>query len=89
MAKDDWDWHVPNAPTRSLRGLLIMAAALIRRSATHPILGLLRADIRELRFQCHPCLVDVTKLSCRFWSDPTPFEEGLRATLAFYGTAQR
>jgi len=49
MAKDDWDWHVPNAPRRSLRGLLIMAAALIRRSATHPILGLLRADIRELK----------------------------------------
>ena len=49
MAKDDRDWRVPNAPTRSLRGLLIMAAALIRRSATHPILGLLRADIRELK----------------------------------------
>jgi len=49
MAKDDWYWQVPNAPTRSLRGLLIMAAALIRRSATHPILGLLRTDIRELK----------------------------------------
>jgi hypothetical protein len=43
-----------------------------------------------MRFQWdHPYLVDVTKFSCRFWSDPTPFEEGLRATIALYRTAQR
>jgi hypothetical protein len=64
-------------------------------------------ELKEMRFQWdHPYLVDVTKFSCRFWSDPTAFvrarsalvgsaharpaiEEGLRATIAFYGTAQR
>jgi len=52
------------------------------------ILGLFRTDVRELKemwFQWdHPYLVDATKFSRRFWSDPTPFEEGLRTTIAFY-----
>jgi len=93
-------WHVPNAPTRSLRDLLTLAATLIGvrprvtvlPQALLPILGLIRTDVRELkemRFQWdHPYLVDTTKFSHRFWNDATPFDEGLRATIAFYRTAE-
>jgi nucleoside-diphosphate-sugar epimerase len=89
-------WHVANAPTRSLRELLTLAASLI---GVHPrvtvltptlatLLGIFRSDVRELkemRFQWdRPYLVDATKFSDHFWSDPTPFEDGLRATIASY-----
>ena len=57
-----------------------------------PILGLFSADLRELKEMCvqwdQPFLVDSMKFSRRFWSDPTPFDEGLRATIAFYRTAR-
>jgi nucleoside-diphosphate-sugar epimerase len=91
-------WHVPNAPTRSLRELLTLAAGLIgvRPSVTvltpmwATLLGFVRSDVRELkemRFQWdRPYLVDATKFSRRFWSDPTPFEDGLRATIESYRT---
>jgi nucleoside-diphosphate-sugar epimerase len=91
-------WHMPNAPTSSLRGLLTFAAALIGvrprvtvlPSLLMPIIGIFKADVRELkemRFQWdRPYLVDTTKFSRRFWSDPTPFDEGLRTTIAFYRT---
>jgi nucleoside-diphosphate-sugar epimerase len=94
-------WHVPNAPTRSLRELLNLAAMLmgvtprvtVLPPLLMPFLGQFRADVRELkemRFQWdHPYYVDATKFSRRFWSDPTPFEEGLRATIAFYQGAKR
>jgi nucleoside-diphosphate-sugar epimerase len=89
-------WHVPNAPTRSLRELLALAASLIgvrpRVTVLPPalttLLGIFRSDVRELkemRFQWgRPYLVDATKFSRRFWSDPTPFEDGLRATITSY-----
>lgn len=92
-------WHVPNAPTQSSRELLTLAAKLIGvrpritvlPPALAPLLGLFKAEIRELkemRFQWdRPYLVDTTKFSRRFWSDATPFEEGLRATIAFYRAA--
>jgi nucleoside-diphosphate-sugar epimerase len=96
-------WHVPNAPTRSLREIMDMAADLIgvrrRVSVLSPLLeaflGLFRSDVRELRemrFQWdRPYLVETKKFSQRFWDDPTSFEEGLRATIAFYrsNTARR
>ncbi len=93
-------WHVPNAPTRSLRDLLTLAATLIgvrpRITALPltlmPLLGLFRTDVRELnemRFQWdRPYLVDTAKFSRRFWGDATPFDEGLRATIAFYRAAK-
>jgi nucleoside-diphosphate-sugar epimerase len=93
-------WHVPNAPTHSLRELLTLAAALIGvrpritvlPSALRPILGLFRPEIRELkemRFQWEqPYLVNTTKFSRRFWSDATPFDEGLKATIAFHQAAK-
>jgi nucleoside-diphosphate-sugar epimerase len=89
-------WHVPNAPTRTLRDILGLAARLIGvplrvRVLSGPLVGLLglvRSDVRELRemrFQWDgPYLVDASKFRARFWSDPTPFEAGLRATIASY-----
>jgi nucleoside-diphosphate-sugar epimerase len=94
-------WHVPNAPTRSLRKLVALAATLIGVTPRvtvlppllMPLLGLFRADLRELkemRFQWdHPYYVDANRFSRRFWSNPTPFDEGLRATIAFYQGAKR
>lgn len=92
-------WHVPNAPERSLREVLELAADLsgIRRRITvlpqllMPLLGLFSGDIRELRemrFQWdRPYLVDTTKFARRFWGNATPLEEGLRTTIAFYRNA--
>jgi nucleoside-diphosphate-sugar epimerase len=89
-------WHVPNAPTRSLRDLFTLTATLIgvRPRVTvlpqmlTPLLGLFSSDVRELkemRFQWdRPYLVDTAKFSRRFWRDGTSFDEGLRATIAFY-----
>jgi nucleoside-diphosphate-sugar epimerase len=89
-------WHVPNAPTHSLRELLELAARLMGippRIITLPriaaaVLGLFRRDIgelKEMRFQWdRPYLVDTTKFTRRFWNDPTPFDTGLQATIAFY-----
>jgi nucleoside-diphosphate-sugar epimerase len=94
-------WHVPNAPTQSLRELLILAAGLIgvppRVTVLTPtlaaVLGIFRSDVRELkemRFQWdRPYFVDATKFSRRFGSDPTPFEDGLRATIAAYTSVHK
>jgi nucleoside-diphosphate-sugar epimerase len=94
-------WHVPNAPTRSLRDLLTLAARVIgvrlRVTVLTPMLaalvGIFRSDVRELkelRFQWdRPYLVNTTKFSRRFWNDPTPFEDGLRATIASYEKSTR
>jgi nucleoside-diphosphate-sugar epimerase len=93
-------WHVPNAhPTRTLREVLTLAASLIgvapRITALPqflvPILGLFSketAEIVEMRFQWdRPYVVDSSKFAARFWNDPTPLEEGLRETIAFYRNA--
>jgi nucleoside-diphosphate-sugar epimerase len=89
-------WHVPNAPTRSLRELMTLAAQLIgvklRITVVSPflasLLSLFRSDVRELkemRFQWdRPYVVDSSKFSRRFWNDPTGFEEGLQTTIRFY-----
>ena len=92
-------WHVPNAPTRTLRELLALAAQLIATKpritvlpkALLPIVGLFQPEIRELgemRFQWdHPYIVDASRFAAAFWADPTPFEDGLAATIAFYRAA--
>lgn len=89
-------WHVPNAPTRSLRELLTLAAALVgvpprvRTIPTWltPMVGLFVEDLRELsemRFQWdRPYLVDSRKYAARFGADATPFADGLRATIDHY-----
>jgi nucleoside-diphosphate-sugar epimerase len=89
-------WHVPNAPTKSLREILLLAAKLagVRPrvatlpSALAPIMGLFVKDIRELeemRFQWdRPYLVDTSKFAARVWRDATPFEQGLEETVQWY-----
>ena len=89
-------WHVPNAPTHTLREVLTMAADLIGvplRVQTLPrpvaaLVGLFRTDVHELaemRFQWdRPYLVDTSKFCTRFWCDATTFEDGLAATIAYY-----
>jgi nucleoside-diphosphate-sugar epimerase len=89
-------WHVPNAPTRTLREVLTLAAERIgvpaRISVLPPalaaVLALFRkemAEIREMKFQWdRPYLVDHSKFAARFWRDATSFEGGLDATIAFY-----
>ena len=89
-------WHTPNAPTRTLRAVLTLAAARIgvparisvMPSALATLAGLFRKDIAELgemRFQWdRPYIVDASKFAHRFWSDATSFEDGLDATIGFY-----
>lgn len=87
-------WHVPNAPTRSLRQVLERAAELggvplrIRelKGIFKAVLGVFMPDLRELtemRFQTdRPYHVDARKFAGRFWADATSFDEGLTATIA-------
>jgi len=94
-------WHVPNAPTRTLRGLLKLAADLagvrprisVLPEALAPIIGVLQPQVRELaemRFQWdRPYLVDASKFATRFWDDPTSFESGLTATIDWYRRASQ
>lgn len=94
-------WHVPSAPTRTLRELIAMAA---RRIGVRPRLTVLPrplaavaslfnrqlAETGEMRFQWErPYRVDSSAFSARFWSDATPFEQGLDATIEFYRAAGR
>ncbi len=92
----DWGqaWHVPNAPTRTTRELLAMAAEiadvparvtvmpeLLRRS-----LGLfipILSELEEMRFQWdRPYRVDSSKFTKRFGGVATPFNDGLATVIA-------
>jgi nucleoside-diphosphate-sugar epimerase len=89
-------WHVPNAPTETLRQLITLAAKLIGvrprlmvlPQTLAPLIALFDADVRELaemRFQWdRPYRVDSSKFTKRFWGDATPFENGLTETIDFY-----
>jgi nucleoside-diphosphate-sugar epimerase len=92
-------WHVPHAPTRSLRDVLTLAASLIGvppnftiiPAALVPIIGLVSKEVGEtgeMRFQWNrPYIVDASKFGARFWNDATSFEAGLGETIAFYRAA--
>ena len=92
-------WHVPNAPTQTLRRLITLAAELIGAKpritvlpqTLAPLIGLFNADVRELaemRFQWdRPYHVDSSKFAARFRGDPTPFRQGLTKTIEFYRQA--
>ena len=94
-------WHVPNAPTRSLRELLTLAARIagvrlrmvVLPTWLQPILGIAVPELRELiemRFQTdRPYYVDAGKFRARFGLEPTSFEDGLAATIRFYRDAAR
>jgi len=89
-------WHVPNAPARTLRELLAMAAGMIGTPLRvqvlpqwlKPLIGLFEPNVRELlemQFQTdRPYRVDSSKFARRFWNNPTGFEEGVAATVASY-----
>ena len=93
-------WHVPCAPVRTTRELLQIAADALGvplriRTLPAPLLApiglfspMLR-EMREMRFQWdRPYRVDASKFAKAFWSDPTPFEAGVReAALSFRKSA--
>jgi nucleoside-diphosphate-sugar epimerase len=93
-------WHVPHAPTQSLRDVLTLAASLIGvppritvlPGALIPIIGLVSKEVgetSEMRFQWdRPYHVDASKFGARFWNDATSIEAGLGETIAFYRAAQ-
>ncbi|OYY91147.1 MAG: epimerase [Sphingomonas sp. 28-66-16] len=86
-------WNMPCAPTLTSRAILAIGA---RQAGTRlrihavprwllallsPMIGFVR-EIREMRFQWdRPYHVDATKWQQRFWSDVTPFEVGVAATI--------
>ena len=89
-------WHVPCAPTRTTREILQCAADVLGVPLKLNVLpelllgplGLLVPFLREakeMRFTFdRPYHVNSRKFAEAFWSDPTPFEEGVRKTaLAF------
>lgn len=94
-------WHVPCAPTRTLRQLLQIGADAIGGklkimsipSGLLPLLGVFSPMMREfaeMRFTWNrPYHVDATKFARRFWSDATPFEVGIPLTVKAFRAAAR
>jgi nucleoside-diphosphate-sugar epimerase len=88
-------YHVPNAPTRTLRELLALAAQIanvplrlhIMPPWLQPVIGLFQpavGELVEMRFQTdRPYHVDATKFESRF-GGATSFEVGLAATIDGY-----
>ncbi len=89
-------WHVPSAPTRTMREIFAIGAATLGVKAKARSLprwslapmGLFvpaLREFREMQFQWdRPYRVDATRFTKRFWSNVTPFEVGARETaLAF------
>lgn len=89
-------WHVPCAPAKTPREMLQMgadAAGVKLKVVALPgwvlqAMGLVAPMMRELsemRFTWNrPYHVDATKFARRFWSDATPFEVGILATVRSY-----
>jgi nucleoside-diphosphate-sugar epimerase len=94
-------WHIPHAPTQTLREVLTRAANLIGvppkitvlPPVLAPIIGLFSkevGEIVEMRFQWdYPYYVDWSKFAARFWRDATPFERGLTDTIAYYRSSSK
>jgi nucleoside-diphosphate-sugar epimerase len=86
-------WHVPMAPTRTAREIINIAehhlGHKVKVSTVPPLmlklLGLFIPFIREFNEMSfnfdRPYQVDASKFSKRFWSDATPFEVGVAATV--------
>jgi nucleoside-diphosphate-sugar epimerase len=93
-------WHVPNAPDLTPRELLELFARELGRelriqSASKLVLtmlGLVDANARELKEMLYqwerPFRVDSSKFAQRFWSDATPFAEGVAASAPSYAVAR-
>jgi nucleoside-diphosphate-sugar epimerase len=86
-------WHVPVAPTRTAQDIINIAEQhlghKVKISSVPPLmlklLGLFIPFIREFNEMSFnfdkPYHMDASKFSKRFWSDATPFEVGVRATV--------
>lgn len=90
-------WHMPCAPTRTSRDILALGAAALgvalrlrampplALDLLAPLVPMLR-EMREMRFQWdRPYHVDAAKWTTRFWSDVTPLEQGVTATVRSLG----
>ena len=94
-------WHVPNAPARTPREVVALAAGLAGREArirslrrrTVSLLAPFSSalgELKELMYQWElPYRVDHSKWTARFGEGHTPLEEGLRATLDWHLGARR
>jgi len=93
-------WHVPNAPARTTRELITMIGTELGRtlktqSAPKILLrgmGLLNPDVAELLEMLYefeqPFIVDGSKFERVFGIGPTPFEESIPATVAWWRASQ-
>lgn len=91
-------WNAPNAPDRTLRDVLTLVAADLGRELKLQTMrkwmlsgvGIFDANARELKEMLYqwerPFHVDSSKFAERFWSDATPFEDGIAATVPSYPT---
>jgi nucleoside-diphosphate-sugar epimerase len=82
-------WHVPNAPTRTPREIITLAAASLgvkpKLSAIPkimlPLIGMFVPILREFKEMSHqnyqPYYVDHSKFAKHFWGDATSFEVGV------------
>lgn len=89
-------WNVPNAPDKTVRQVLQMFAdqlgqPLKIQAMPKPLLsllGLFNADLREVKEMLYqwerPFQVDASKFAARFWSDATPWEQGIAETAPSY-----
>ena len=89
-------WNVPNAPDKTTRQVLQMFADVFERplkiqvmpKPLMTVLGLFNADVRELKEMLYqwerPFHVDASKFQARFWSDATPWEQGVVETAPSY-----
>lgn len=91
-------WHVPCAPAKTPRQMLEIGADAARvklklmavPDAMARLIGVFNPELREMsemRFLWdRPYHVDATKFARRFWSDATPFEVGIPATIGSFRT---
>lgn len=89
-------WHVPCAPAMTPKAMLQMgadAAGVKLKTMVLPHLLLkvmtpfssMMREFGEMSFTwTRPYHVDATKFARRFWSDATPFEVGIPATMRYY-----
>lgn len=89
-------WNVPNAPDQSLRQVLQLFAddlgqKLRVQAMPKPLLNvmaLFNADLKELKEMLYqwnrPFHVDASKFEERFWSNPTPFKQGVSESAQSY-----
>ena len=92
-------WNVPNAPDRTMRDILTLVGADLGQEPKIQAMpkwmlsavGVFNPNARELKEMLYqwerPFHVDSAKFAERFWSDATPFEEGIAATVPTYPTS--